>query len=100
MDPLASILRVTQLGAPMLSQSELFPPWGLEVATNMRGAVHAVQRGSCWLRVGADEEAIRLVAGDVVLVPRGAWHTITSDLQTPAEPYALALSKMGARRSL
>ena len=50
MDVLADVLSVTRLGATVIAQAELVPPWGLEVDPIAEAHVHVVQRGSCWLR--------------------------------------------------
>jgi AraC-like DNA-binding protein len=41
-------------------------------------AVHAVTAGTCWLRVG-DGAPVRLLPGDVVLVPTGVAHSLLSE---------------------
>lgn len=97
MDVLANILGVTQLGNSLLCQSELEPPWGLEVDAYTKAAVHLVQRGVCWLRVDGEQHALRLAPGDVVLVARGMRHTLTDDPKTPAEPYEQAIARMQRR---
>jgi AraC-like DNA-binding protein len=44
---------------------------------------HLVTRGTCWIRVDDGPEAIRLEAGDVVLVPAGAEHVLADTPDTP-----------------
>ena len=70
MDVLTDVLRVSALGNAILNRSELVAPWELEVGVEVRAAIHIVQRGLCWLRV-AKRGPVRLVPGDVVLVPGG-----------------------------
>lgn len=98
MDVLTDVLRVAQLGNAILSRSELVAPWGLEVGAEVRAAVHVVQRGICWLRLGRSK-AVRLGPGDVVLIPRGTTHILSDSPRTPAAPYELALRQMRTRLS-
>jgi AraC-like DNA-binding protein len=96
MDVLTDVLRAAQIGNAVLSRSELLAPWGLEVGPEVRAAVHVVQRGLCWLRVGGSAP-LRLGPGDVVLLPRGTKHALSDGPRTPALPYERALRQMGTR---
>src|SRR6187551_212324 len=97
MDVLADVLRASRLGNSILSQSELMAPFGLEVGPDVRAAVHVVQRGTCWLRLGTKGKPRRLGVGDVVLIPRGVRHVLSDAPRSPAEPYERALEKMRTR---
>jgi AraC-like DNA-binding protein len=96
-DVLADVLAVTRLGNALLNQSELVPPFGLEIGSTIKAAVHVVHRGVCWLRVDGERRPFRLVAGDVVLVPRGVRHCLVDEPNRVAEPYEQALAKMRRR---
>lgn len=96
MDVLTDVLRVSQLGNAVLGRSELVAPWGLEVGPEVRAAVHVVQRGVCWLRIGR-RAPIRLAVGDIVLIPRGTRHTLSDDPRTPTLPFARGLEQMRSR---
>jgi len=97
MDVLANVLGVTQLGNTMLCQSELLPPWGLDIDAHTKTAVHLVQRGVCWLRLEGEREPMRLVPGDVVLVGSGVRHYLTDDIGTLAQPWEEELTRMKER---
>ena len=97
MDVLSDVLAVTRLGNTLLNQSELVPPFGLEIGATIKAAVHVVHRGVCWLRVDGERRPLRLVAGDVVLVPRGVRHVLADEPNRAAEPYERALAKMRRR---
>ena len=43
---------------------------------------HFVSEGSCWLKTSSGE-ALRLESGDVVLLPRGAGHSLRDQLNSP-----------------
>jgi AraC-like DNA-binding protein len=98
MDVLSDVLRVSSLGNSILNRSELTAPWGLEVGVQVRAAVHIVQRGLCWLRIGK-RAPVRLGPGDVVLMPRGSLHSLLDDPKTPAEPFEQALKRLAARKT-
>lgn len=93
MDVLSNVLQVTNLATIVRGWREFLPPWGIAVGELDRSAVHIVRRGSCWLRYG-DAEPIRLNTGDVVLLPNGGDHTLSSerDVRNP-EPYSQAIAR-------
>jgi AraC-like DNA-binding protein len=97
MDVLADVLRVSALGNAILSRSELRSPFGLGVGVQVRAAIHIVQQGTCWLRLGK-RKPIQLGTGDIILVPRGTPHALVDDPRTPVEPFEEALLRQ-ARRS-
>lgn len=68
MDVLADVLSVTRMGATVVAQAKLMPPWGLEVDPIAEAHVHVVQRGTCWLRTSVERHPVRLGAGDCVLI--------------------------------
>jgi AraC-like DNA-binding protein len=98
-DVLADVLSVTRLGATVLAQAELVPPWGLEIDPMAEAAVHVVQRGTCWLRTTSrrQRQPIRLNAGDVVLIRSGVAHSICDDPKTKPGPYREVLGAMPRR---
>jgi AraC-like DNA-binding protein len=98
MDVLSDVLRVSALGNAILNRSELVAPWGLAVGSEVRAAIHIVQRGFCWLRV-ARRSPVRLGPGDVVLIPKGTAHALLDDPRTSAEPFEQALARVRNRRA-
>ncbi len=97
MDVLADVLAVTRLGATVIAQAELVPPWGLEVDPIAEAHVHVVQRGSCWLRTTGHKQPIHLGAGDVVLIRSGVGHSISDHPKTKPAPYRQVLDAMPRR---
>lgn len=97
MDVLANVLGVTQLGNTVLCQSELLPPWGMDVTQEKAAAIHVVLRGICWLRLEGEKKPIRLVSGDVVLVSGGTPHALLDDPRTRSEECPLAMARMRKR---
>ena len=99
MDVLAEVLSVTRVGATVIAQAELAPPWGLEVDPVAEAHVHVVQRGVCWLRTSLERRPVRLAAGDVVLIRGGIGHSICDDPKTRPAPYKKVLEAMPRRIS-
>jgi AraC-like DNA-binding protein len=97
MDVLADVLAVTRLGATVIAQAELVPPWGLEIDPLAEAAVHLVQRGHCWLHIQGQRRPTHLSTGDVVLIRAGVGHSITDDPRTKAAPYKQVLDAMPRR---
>lgn len=99
LDVLADVLSVTRLGATVIAQAELVPPWGLEIDPMAEAAVHLVQRGTCWLRPTnlRQRRPIHLCSGDLVLIRSGVAHSICDDLTTKARPHREVLEVMPRR---
>ncbi|HET9959177.1 MAG TPA: AraC family transcriptional regulator [Polyangiaceae bacterium] len=97
MDVLADVLSITRLGATVVAQAELVPPWGLEIDPIAETHVHVVLRGSCWLRTTGDRRPIRLGSGDVVLIRAGVGHSICDDPKTKPAPHGDVLAAMPLR---
>ncbi len=97
MDVLADVLSVTRLGATVIAQAELVPPWGLLIDPIAEAHVHVVQRGSCWLRAGEARRPVRLDQGDVVLIRGGVGHSLCDDPKTKPLPHEQVLAAMPRR---
>lgn len=97
MDVLADVLSITRMGATVVAQAELVPPWGLEVDPIAEAHVHVVQRGTCWLRTSVERRPLRLGAGDVVLIRGGVAHSICDHPKTKPGPYKEVLAAMPRR---
>src|SRR5690349_24289893 len=85
------------MGATVIAQAEMVPPWGLEIDPIAEAHVHVVQRGSCWLRTSKERRHTRLGAGDVVLIGRGVGHSICDDPKTKPAPHTTVLEAMPRR---
>jgi AraC-like DNA-binding protein len=97
MDVLADVLSVTRMGATVVAQAELVPPWGLSIDPIAEAHVHVVLRGACFLRTAGERSPVRLGAGDVVLIRGGVGHTLTDDPKTKPEPHEQVLADMPRR---
>jgi len=96
MDALSEVLRLVRLTGAVFLNAELSAPWAIQSPPShvlaqamMPDAEHMIEyhlivEGHCFIKV-ADEPPLKLVEGDLVMVPRGDSHRMSSDLQ-PAVP--------------
>lgn len=92
MDIVESVLRVTQLGSPVLCRSVLHAPWGMAIGSNRKTAVHFVMQGSCWFRSEQSPGGVHLQQGDVVLVGGGVDHSLADSQDSPTRPWEAELA--------
>lgn len=76
-DPLADVLNIARVDGAIMAQVRATEPWGVKLAPITGAAFHVITSGVCWLRVG-DTQPIKLLPGDVVLLPAGAEHILSS----------------------
>src|SRR5215471_6216363 len=69
----ADLLQSVRLQSTLYFRPELGAPWGFSLADHGT-AFHIVADGKCWVQVTGVTQAIELVAGDFVVVPRGDAH--------------------------
>ena len=69
----ADLLQSVHLRSSVYFRPELGAPWGFSVADH-GCAFHIVVDGRCWVQVTGVKQAVGLVAGDLVVVPRGDAH--------------------------
>lgn len=63
--------------------SEMTSPWGFQVAARSSPAFHLLTSGSAWLEVDDQTELVRLLAGDLVILPRGQAHVVRDSRESP-----------------
>jgi AraC-like DNA-binding protein len=93
-DVLTSVMDAVRLRGQVFCRSELRAPWGMALMRSDYAHFHVIERGGAWLRIGG-RPAVALAAGDLVVVPHGAGHTLTDSLASKARP----LSEMAGRGS-
>lgn len=69
----------------VLARSRVPAPWGMSIAARDEVMFHIVTEGACWLR-RPEEAPLRLLQGDLALLPRGLDHDLVDDPGTEAEP--------------
>jgi AraC-like DNA-binding protein len=89
MDTLSDVLRAVRLKGAIFFDVRASDPWAAETpaGTQIVGRMfpaadnlicyHAITRGTCWAVVG-NEPPLRLTAGDVVVIPHGDAHVLSS----------------------
>ncbi|MGF7237093.1 MAG: AraC family transcriptional regulator [Frankia sp.] len=92
MEPLAEVLDVAGVRGTVAATVHAGDPWGLRLFGISAAAFHAVTSGTAWLRMPG-QPAVRLMPGDVVLLPRGSSHGLAGDPDGPLEPFDHAASK-------
>jgi AraC-like DNA-binding protein len=85
-DILSEVLQDLHLSGASYCRSELTEPWGLEFPPEEGAVFHFVAEGGCWLWT-ASQEPLRLNGGDVVLLPRGAGHTLAADRKSATKRF-------------
>jgi AraC-like DNA-binding protein len=99
-DVLSEVLSAVRLNGSVFFDVTASPPWVAEAPPSakianivMPGAQHAIEyhvvtRGSCWISIvdGAPFEPVRLNEGDIVVIPHGEAHALSSKPGMRAEP--------------
>lgn len=97
-DTLSEVLTAIRVAGGMFFRVRLSPPYAVSslragdiAATFAPGAVrilpfHLVTRGPIWVEVEGVAEASRLEEGDVIVLPRGAAHSLTDRPGSPPIP--------------
>src|SRR5947209_8715523 len=83
MDPLADRISFGGVRGTLMANVLAADPWGIRLGATADAVFHGVTAGACWLRVEG-EPPRQLFAGDVVLLPHGAQHTLASAAAGPA----------------
>jgi AraC-like DNA-binding protein len=78
MDPLADVLDLSRVRGALMANVRAHAPWGLELPQNAGASFHAVTSGTAWLRV-AGCDPIQLMPGDLLLLPAGTGHRLSSE---------------------
>ncbi len=92
MDLLADVLNVAGVRGTVAATVHAGDPWGLRLFRISAAAFHALTAGTAWLRLPG-QPPIRLMPGDVVLLPAGSEHGLAGDPQGPLDPFDHAASK-------
>lgn len=98
MDLLSDVLRDLRLESTVFCVFELRAPWGLQKTAHEGAPFHIVTEGSCWLQF-EPERPIELRTGDLVVLPHGEGHKLSSSPDAPAEPLATVLARHGVHRT-
>lgn len=92
MDALTEILQSMRLMGTVFCRAELDAPWAVHSGDLPKGIFHAIVDGDCWIEVEDGSEPVALSCGDVVFLPHGTPHVMSSDPNEPARPIAQLVS--------
>lgn len=94
-DVLSDILDTVDLRAALYFRTDYHPPFGVAVPAFERAArFHLVAQGSCHVQL-EDGTAAHVQTGDLVLVPNGSPHLVTSSPEIDAVPLEDLLTAAG-----
>jgi AraC-like DNA-binding protein len=82
-DVLSEVLTLIRLRGELVYTAHLGAPWGIRFTAGP-AHFHFVEEGAAWV-IPLDGEAVRVNAGDLVLLPHGRGHSIVDTPDTPAE---------------
>lgn len=81
MDPLADVLDLSRARGVLMASVRAHAPWGLELPQSTGASFHALTSGTAWLRAEG-QEPLQLMPGDLLLLPSGVSHRLSSESQT------------------
>lgn len=94
-DALSALLSALRLSSTVISRARFTEPWAVHTGP-VRGALfHVIQSGEATLIRDDDPIPIALAAGEVIILPGGAAHTVAGRLPTPAIPVTAAHTRPG-----
>lgn len=82
-DGLSQLLFRLTVTSTVYCLSEMSSPWGFKVAARSSPAFHLLTSGSAWLEIEGEPEPVRLLAGDLVILPRGRAHLVRDSRESP-----------------
>src|SRR5262245_32521266 len=89
-DLLSDSLALLRIRGQVGSRTEAKAPWGLQLPQS-DSYFHVIERGSCSLQLDGAVDAIRLEAGDAVILPHGHPHRLSDAPDRKVVPLAKAL---------
>ncbi|MEJ8811537.1 AraC family transcriptional regulator [Variovorax ureilyticus] len=92
MDVLSEVLAICRSERAVTARFSLGAPWGLR-SDGVPGAMIRLSRGAPhWLRLDG-AEPLRVESGDLVMLPLGAAHTMSSSPDAPVEPFSALIAR-------
>ena len=90
MDLLSDILSRLHVKGTLYFRTSFTSPWSIRVPSYQNVArFHFAHKGSCFVRVLASPDAVLLEQGDLIIIPRGASHTLFCDPATEGQAMQL-----------
>jgi AraC-like DNA-binding protein len=92
LDPLADVLDLSRVSGALMANVRAHAPCGLELPQNTGASFHAVTAGTAWLRVDG-LPPVQLMPGDLLLLPSGTTHRLSSEPKRRCRPFDRAMKK-------
>ena len=90
MDLLSDILSQMRLSGTLYFRTSFTSPWSIQVPAYQDVArFHFAWKGRCLVRVADAASPVMLEQGDLIIIPRGATHTLYCDPKTEREAMQL-----------
>ena len=89
------ILEGLRLQSSVFSRMTLSGDWGFAKDALSGAPFHLMLAGEAWLRTGQTDEALRLEAGDIAILPGGEPHQLLSQPTANAVPWRSVAETMG-----
>ena len=86
MDVLSDILRQLKFRSAVYFKSDFSQPWGMKMDKSGFAQFHIIDKGRCWLKVGARGAPFIVSKGDILLFPFGKEHWLADDPETFKTP--------------
>jgi hypothetical protein len=86
MDPLADVLEVSGVRGALLGNVRAHAPWGIDLPQSTGASFQAVTAGTAWLCI-SEEAPRQLMPGDLLLLPTGITHALSSDVDQRCQPF-------------
>lgn len=86
-DPLSDVLSLLKPHTYVAGGFDLRDRWSIEFDPHAGIKCYALLSGGCWLVLEGLAEAVRLDAGDCILLPNGRRFCLTNDLALPPTPF-------------
>lgn len=88
-DVIRDLLGAYSLSAKVYPEVTYCGSWSLSTPGSRRAAFHLVGRGACWLHLPQGAPT-RLDAGDLLMIPRDAWHLLCGSPKPGVAPLSAA----------
>jgi AraC-like DNA-binding protein len=95
MDLLSLTLAQMRLSSSLLARYDAIAPWAVDIPDRRAITTYFMMTGECWVCPSAEEEAIHLRTGDMLMIPRWREHKLCSSPNIPAEPFADVARRTG-----
>jgi len=92
MDVLSDVLKLLRLHASVYFNADFCGGWTISSPEHNKASYHIIERGTCWLHFGEDQQPLTLRGGDLVFFPRDIRHMMSnsSEKQPLAPPGVVA----------